>query len=231
MSISNPGTFLPALSDNGTVVSSTEQITWNTGLGGIVHILGPSDQNLLINGGSGKQIRIGSNNDIQIVQGSVVKINDASFQLGTGVTVNQYKGITTVSNGVPAEYATVDLTAQTAAIAATTLYAVPAAGAGMYRISWVATVTTAGSVSSVLGGTNGFQILYTDKDDSVVKTMPGTVVAGVDTNSTNSTSTGTISGCFVVSAKASTNIQYQMDYTSNAANSMAYNLHIKLEAL
>ncbi len=37
--------------------------------------------------------------------------------------------------------ATADLTTQSAAIAATTLYAVPAAGAGMYRITWVATIT------------------------------------------------------------------------------------------
>ena len=101
----------------------------------------------------------------------------------------------------------------------------------MYRISWVATVTQAATVSSTLGGTNGFQILYTDNDTSVVKTMPGTIVSGVDTNANNSTSTGTISGCFIANAKASTNIQYQMDYTSSGATPMQYNLHIKLEAL
>jgi hypothetical protein len=145
--------------------------------------------------------------------------------------VTTYNAIATVSNGVPAEYATVDLTAQAAAITATTLYAVPASGAGMYRISWVATVTQAASVSSVLGGTNGFQIVYTDSDTSVVKTMPGTIVAGFDSNATNSTATGTISGTFVVFAKASTNIQYQIDYSSTGVTPMQFNLHVKLEAL
>jgi hypothetical protein len=145
--------------------------------------------------------------------------------------ITNYNGIGTLSNGIPAEYAAVDLTVQAAAITATTLYTVPAAGAGMYRISWVATVTQAATTSSVLGGTNGFQILYTDNDTSVVKTMPGQIVAGVDTNANNSTATGTISGCFIANAKASTNIQYQMDYSTLGATPMQYNLHIKLEAL
>jgi len=61
---------------------------------------------------------------------------------GTGVAVggkiSNYNNIATVSNGVPSEYATVDLTTQGAAIGTTTLYAVPASGAGMYRVSYSA---------------------------------------------------------------------------------------------
>ncbi len=151
--------------------------------------------------------------------------------VSTNGIITKYNTISTVSNGIAVEYATVDLTTQGAAIAATTLYAVPLIGGGMYRVSWVATVTRAASTSSVLGGTNGFQIKYTDFNDSVVKTMPGTIVAGVETNSTNSTSTGTISGCYVAYVRASTNIQYQMDYTSVGVTTMQYNLHIKLEYL
>lgn len=150
----------------------------------------------------------------------------------TAGLITRYNNIATVSNGVPSELVTVDnLTSQAAAITATTLYAVPASGAGMYRISWTATVTRAATTSSILGGAGGFQILYTDNDDSVVKTTPGTVVTGVDTNATNSTSTGTISGCVVVNAKASTNIQYQIGYTSVGVTTMQYNLHMKVEAL
>lgn len=135
-----------------------------------------------------------------------------------------YNSISTVSNGVPSELATVDLTAQTAAITATTIYAVPASGAGMYRISYVAKVTTAASVASVLGGTNGFQVKYTDPDSVVVTTA-------ASTTSNLNTTQAQINGAIVVYAKASTNIQYLMDYTSVNATEMAFNLHIKVEAL
>ncbi len=139
-----------------------------------------------------------------------------------------YNAIATVSNGVPAEYAKVDLTGQGAAITATTLYAVPATGAGMYQISWVAKVTQAATTSSVLGGTNGFQIVYTDADDSVVTTAP--IGSMIFTNNGNTTTT-VIQGTITVSAKASTNIQYKMDYTSVGGTPMQYNLHVKLAAL
>jgi hypothetical protein len=131
---------------------------------------------------------------------------------------------------MPAEYATVDLTAQAAAIGSTLLYAVPAASAGMYRVSWVATVTTVDGAASVLGGTTGFQITYTDGDDSVVKTSPRTVTSGVDTDATNTTATA-LSGVIVVSAKSSTNINYQMGYTSTTPGQMKFNLHLKMERM
>jgi len=167
---------------------------------------------------------------ISFVAGGDLKVWTGNLNLNAG-KVSVYKGLGTVSGGVPAEYATIDLTAQGAAINSTLLYAVPASGGGMYRISWVFTVTQPATISSVLGGTNGFQITYTDLDTSVVKTMPGTIVAGVDTNSTNSTSTGTISGCYVIYAKASTNINYQMDYTSSGVTPMQFNGHVKCEAM
>jgi hypothetical protein len=142
--------------------------------------------------------------------------------------ITSYNNLTTVSNGIPELVATIDLVNQAAAITPTTLYAVTAGRPGMYRISWVATVTQAATSSSTLGD---FQILYTDFDTSVVKTMPGTPVAGVTNNSTNSTSTGTISGCFVAYVAASTTIQYQMGYASSGVTPMQYNLHIKAELL
>ncbi len=177
---------------------------------------------------------------ISAVTGAVnnwgIYVSDASaknylagvLQLDNKIT--KYNGIATVSNGAPAEYATVDLTGQTAAITATTAYAVPASGAGMYRISWVAKVTTAASVSSVLGGTNGFQIKYTDADDSVVVTTGALANENTLSLSTNTTQTIYV-GALVVNAKASTNIQYLMDYTSAGGTAMQYNLHLKVEAL
>ena len=83
----------------------------------------------------------------------ISRLGAASLAIGNGTAsdttgnlsfnkVIKYAGVATVSAGVPSELATVDLTAQSAAITATTLYAVPAAGAGMYRITWVAKITT-----------------------------------------------------------------------------------------
>ena len=141
--------------------------------------------------------------------------------------VIKYAGVATVSAGVPSELATVDLTTQSAAITATTLYSVPAAGAGMYVIAWVAKITTKDAASSALGGTNGFQISFTSPTDSVVKTDSPTtpIISAANTTGTS------ISGCEVVYAKASTNIQYAFGYTSTTPGQMVYEFHCKCSYL
>lgn len=115
-----------------------------------------------------------------------------------------------------------------AAIAATTLYAVPSSGAGLYRVSFVAKITQAASTSSVLGGTNGFQVKYTDPDGVVVTTGAIQNLSG-DALSLNSTQ-AVYCGVCIVNAKASTNIQYLMDYTSVGVTVMKHNLRIVVEA-
>lgn len=126
----------------------------------------------------------------------------------------------------------VNLVTQGAAIAATNLYAVPATDVGHFRVCFDAKITRAATTSATLGGTNGFQLVYTDSDDSVSVTTP----AGVPFNSTaallaTNTTQNQYSGCLVVNVKASTTIQYKMDYTSSGATTMQYSLHIKVEAL
>lgn len=156
-----------------------------------------------------------------------------NFVLAVSGKISNYNGIATVSDGVPAEYATIDLTAQAANIGATTLYAVPATGVGMYRVSAYVVETTAGSVSSTLPNV---QIVYTDQDTSTSITIDATPILGVagigQTGALTSNTVGTASsGVIVVSVKASTTIQYQtVNYASTAAG-MQYALHIKLEAL
>jgi len=120
-----------------------------------------------------------------------------------------------------------DLTTQGAAIGATTIYAVPSTGAGLYEISWVATVTRAATTSCVLGGTNGFQIIFTDPNDSVVKTSNPTTV----TSSAVNAAATTISGVFVANCKASTNLQYSFGYTSVGATTMQYDLSIRVKRI
>ena len=144
-------------------------------------------------------------------------------------TANNWKSIPllTYGNTVAQEIATVNLTAQSAAIAATNLVAsLPASG--MYRISWSADITTASDISSVLGGTAGFQVGYTSPTDSVAKlTVSGNSV----TSAANTTGTS-VGGGLVVYAKTGTAITYQMDYTdSHTSTAMHYELHIKLEQM
>ncbi len=146
--------------------------------------------------------------------------------------ISKYNGITTVSNGVPSEVATVDLTGQTANIGATTLYAVPAGGGGMYRVTALVVLTTAASVSSTLPNV---QITYTDVHTGGAITIDATPVLGVAGTGQTGALTGntvglTSGGVIPINAKLSTNIQYStVNYASSLAG-MAYAIHIKLEA-
>jgi hypothetical protein len=142
--------------------------------------------------------------------------------LGGGVT--SYKGISTVAAGVAAEYAQVNLANQSANIASTTLYAVPANGAGMYRVSCYAVETTADGASSTLPNIG---IGWTDSDSSVA------LVAGSVTPTNTANAAGAFGqGVQIIYAKASTNITYQTsNYASGTAGAMKYAVHIKLEYL
>jgi hypothetical protein len=164
---------------------------------------------------------------------TVVRPDFSDLAGATGALATSYNGSTLVSNGIPSEVAKTDLTAQNAALGPNLLLIAPAAG--MYRVSYVAKLTTPATTSSTLGGANGFQIIYTDADDSVVVTTPAWWGGGnngaAPTSAALNTTQTQISGDFIVNAKAATNIQYQIGYTSSGATPMQYNLHIKLEAL
>ncbi len=148
----------------------------------------------------------------------------SEFAINNTGVVTKYAATTTVGQGIASQIANVDLTAQSAAITATNLTA-SAPRTGMYRIVWSATITTAGTTST-LGGANGFQVLYTSPTDSVVKTtVPGNSV----TSAANTTGTA-VGGEIIVYAKTGTAIQYQYGYTSSGT-AMVYELHIRLEAL
>lgn len=136
--------------------------------------------------------------------------------------VAQYKGIATVTNGIPSLYAQANLILMSAAITASNLYAVTVSG--LFRVSYYAAVVRAGTTSS-LGGLNGFQVLATDPDDSFVRTSPAGPISNANTTATQ------INGTVIVNAKAGTNIQYTFGYTSTGATSMAFNLHIRVEAI
>ena len=142
----------------------------------------------------------------------------------TGKVAN-YAGVATVKSGVPSLVASVSLTGQVAAIVASTIYAVPAGKAGLYRISYSATITTAGT-SSVLGGTNGFQSVYTSNVDGQAKTsIPTTpVISAANTTGTE------ISGVVCAYAQASTNLQFNFGYSSTGT-AMVYAIEAYVEYL
>jgi len=136
-----------------------------------------------------------------------------------------WDGVETAS--VPGTVATSHLTAQAAAISATTIYAVPAALGGLYEISWSATVTVVDGSSSTLGGATGFQAKYTNVNDSVVKTTNPTT-ATISAGNTTATSIG---GTVVAYCKGGTNLQYLFGYTSNTPGQMNYDLNIYVRYL
>lgn len=163
-----------------------------------------------------------------------LQISSASqFKIGTTGKVTAYNAVATVSNGVPSELATIDSPGLTANVAASTLYAVPASGEGLYRVSAYLVTTTAASVSSTMPNA---QVVYTDKDSNTAVTLdvsPILGAAGLGQSGTLAANTvGTVfSGTVVIYVKASTTIQYQtINYASTIAG-MAYALRMKLEAL
>lgn len=152
--------------------------------------------------------------------------NIGTFTAASGTmsgTMTNYNGLAGVNSGIPYEVATVSLTAQSAAIGATTIYT-PTAD-GLYEIFWVATITTAATTSSLIGP---FQYKFTNASDNVVKTWPSGNTNQINQTNTNSTATGIISGSQYMKVKASTAIQYVMGYTTSGATAMVYDLSITI---
>ncbi|MDN7700018.1 hypothetical protein QZM15_16225 [Burkholderia sp. AU44665] len=138
--------------------------------------------------------------------------------------LSQYGGFPLVGMGIPAEVAQQNIASLNANVASTTLYAVPANGAGMYRVSCYAVETTADAASSTLPNIG---IGWTDKDSSVA------LLAGTVTSTNTANAPGAFAqGQQVIYAKASTNITYQTsNYASGTAGAMKYAVHIALEYL
>lgn len=108
--------------------------------------------------------------------------------------------------------ATSHLTSQNAAIAATTLYAVPADG--FYTITVQLAVTTTGGTSI------GTQIRFTNVADNVVKTLPSNNSNGLNQCASSTTANAV---CYTITAycKSGTNIQY---ITNLAGSGQVYSL-------
>lgn len=198
------------VSSGGTVSGNGQPITVSGGNagGGIIHNGG----NVVLNGGT-------------------PTLTGLLGRLQSNTVFNVYNGIALQNDGIPSEVASILLTAQTAAITTTTLYAVPSATASaLYRLSWSSKVTTVAGTSSTLGA---LTVVYTDPDGTVQTIVAGALskAGAIETSDAgNLTSTVLLGLPILLNCKANTNITYAMAYASNAANVMAYNLNLILEA-
>lgn len=221
--IFNNGTAEENLNVNGIGMGNTKQIMWFSGAAGNA---ATGDTGIVRNGAGVLEINNGTSGTF-----ADLKLRNIAQ---TGKTTT-YNNIATVSNGTPSELGTADLTAQSAAVAATTIYT-PAAS-GMFRVSVVLQVTTAASTSSVLGGTTGVVITYTEPDGSVAQSVimalddqGGSVVSPASGN-TNNTTAASSHGQLVIDAKTGVAVQYAIGYTSIGVTPMQYSAHLKIEAL
>lgn len=160
--------------------------------------------------------RDNTNNLSPVQFDSGVYVTTGNTYLGTSIA--SYNNIGTVANGVPAEYGTVDLTAQTAAIGATTIYANPAS-IGQYRVCYFALTKKAGNAVNL-----ATKILFTTPDDS--STAQTITSANVAMNTVGAYT----QDCPTIVVKASTNIQYQTTL-SGGIGAGQYGLWIKVEKL
>ncbi len=190
--------------------------------------VGGTGANLFGTGGPSQFLRQNS-------AGAAITVVQPDFSDLAGVALpTKYKNIALVSNGFPAEYAQVNNITATANIGATTLYAVPAAGAGLYRLSYYVIVNRVATTSSTLPD---LQLTWTDQDNSAVQTFgPVDLPAGTGAGQSGANTLTTMyQGSVVISAKASTNILYQTGvttaYASSGATTMQYSVRLKVEAL
>jgi Major tropism determinant N-terminal domain len=126
--------------------------------------------------------------------------------------------------------ATQNLTAQAAAIAATTLFT-PAV-TGFFRISITLKITRAATTSSTLGGST---LGYTHGDDSVVVSQAVGFISTAGNlltlNNTANTTATVLNGSVVIYAKAGVAVTHAVAYASSGATTMQYSVHTRVESL
>jgi hypothetical protein len=133
-------------------------------------------------------------------------------------------------NSLTTIVAKADATAQSANIATTTLYTVPANGAGMYRVSCYVVVTRAATTSSTMPACT---VGWVDADTAVfANPYVSTTSTANAVGPSSAWQAGGGTGLMIINVAANTNIQYTTSsYASSGATPMLYAVHIKLEYL
>lgn len=125
-----------------------------------------------------------------------------------------------------------DITFRQSAISGAALYTPTTTG--LYCIDYEAALSTAGTVSSILGGTTGFSVTYLDGADFVTRTLTlpefnqsGTSLTVSSGNTTNTTA-ATLNGRGCVYVNGGSAITYSFGYTSVGATAMQYQIHARV---
>lgn len=130
---------------------------------------------------------------------------------------NYLQTLETRSNAAPQILQEVGLQTQTASIV-TTPITLPALSAGFYRVSVYAVITVVAAVNSAL------QVVISWTDNGNPSTQSTVILA---TNGLGDT----ISTAFPIHVDNNSPISYSVNYASNVANQMTYNLGVIVEAL
>ena len=137
------------------------------------------------------------------------------------------------ANAAFGSVASVNLAARSTQIINTTSLFTPTV-TGFYKIFVYLQVTQAASTSSILGGSTGVTLKWTDGDGNVAQTNTmaltsklGTVV----TNDATNTTTTNLSGVQTIYAASGVNVKYGIGYTSVGATVMKYTVHIRVQSL
>jgi hypothetical protein len=141
--------------------------------------------------------------------------------------ISTYNGNTTTKAGLPSILATSFLTGNTSAITNQGLVASTPA-IGMWIVSYVATQTTAGSVGTVLGGTTGFTITYTNANGD---TASKTTALSAPSTAVGTSTSDSLSGTFCAYAGASTAITYSFGYTAGGVTGGVYDIAVYAQFL
>jgi hypothetical protein len=167
--------------------------------------------------------------------GGYIACSNAGIASSAGTIFTKYNSISTVNNGIPSELGTVD-SSLSAAVTATTLYT-PAA-TGRFRISASLIITTPATTSSILGGTTGVVITYTDGTSSVAQSVTcyavnqSAAIITIGTGNTGNTTTSQYNcNPMYIYAKTGVAIQYAIGYTSVGGTAMVYEAHLLAESL
>lgn len=161
----------------------------------------------------------GTANQIAITNGAGSITASLPNTLAIPGTVSSVNGVAGVNNGVGVIVASFIFAAQTANLATSTAYTVPAGQSGWYRLHARTVVTTPASGGTPSSTLPNMTVSYTDSDSN------GTPSANLGATSTGNTTSTWAQGASYLYAKAGTTITIATNgYATAGTTSMQYDL-------
>lgn len=162
----------------------------------------------------------------------LTRLTSSQFTSTVPITAPQFcVGTFCAGNGGTLLVGKSGLTAQSASQSGVTLVS-SAPQTGMYQVAYNAKVTRAAGSSSILGGTSGFVLSYTDGTDGRSQTATvagfnesGSLITVATGNASNATTT-LYQGSAQIYAESGTSISYSFGYTSVGSQTMQYALRV-----